>query len=146
MLYFLGACAVIWMIWAIFFKKPVAQQSWTDTSTLPQNTQSIYVPNERAQEVIKKHQELLFKDDATLIEELDKELIAMKEFIDTLGSTDELNRMADNFMNKAMRLSDSSVTIAYIRIALTEYRLPFEPTKLTSFEKFRREYGPQIVS
>ena len=101
---------------------------------------------ERAQEIIKKHQELLFKDDATLIEELDKELTAMKEFVDTLGSTDELNRMADNFMNKAMRLSDPSVTIAYIRIALTEYRLPFEPTRLTSFEKFHQEYGPQIVS
>jgi hypothetical protein len=146
MLHFLGVCAVIWMIWAIFFKKPVAQQPWTVNDMTPQQKSSGYVPNERAQEIIKKHQALLFTDDATLIEELDKELIAMKELVDNLGSSDELHRMADNFINKAMRLSDPSVTIAYVRIALTEYRLPFEPTKLKSFEQFHRLHSSQILS
>jgi hypothetical protein len=100
---------------------------------------------EKAQVLRKRHQEILFKDDPILMEELNNDLTAMKEHIDNLGPHDEFIKLADNFLGKAMRLSDPSLTIAYVNIALCEYNLPFQPTELNNFDMFHQRYGNMIL-
>ena len=82
MLHFLGVCAVIWMIWVIFFKKQVPQ--------------SVSPASPKAQEIFNKYRDLKpYTVEQSIIEEqLDIQLHAIK---DTALYSPELIGMVNNF-------------------------------------------------
>jgi hypothetical protein len=57
----------------------------------------------------------------------------------------EFNKMADNFFNFMMKNFETELVVMGARIALTIYNLPFQPSKLKSFDEFHNRYGKYIL-
>ena len=53
--------------------------------------------------------------------------------------------MADNFFAYMMKNFETELVVMGARIALTTYKLPFQPTKLKNFEEFHTRYGKYIL-
>jgi len=101
--------------------------------------------NDKALEVIKKHRELLAKDDFTIMAELDQQLPFLKDYADKHGSDKNFNAMAENFIDNVLRLADPDVALVYMKLALEDYGLPMVPTELRNFETFHIKYGNLIL-
>jgi hypothetical protein len=69
----------------------------------------------------------------------------LKDAVDKKVSDSEFNKMADNFFNFMMKNFETELVVMGARIALTTYNLPFQPSKLKSFDEFHNRYGKYIL-
>lgn len=53
---------------------------------------------------------------------------------------------ADNFLRFMMENFATELVVMGAKVALTQYQLPFDPTKMKSFEAFHAKYGKLIIS
>lgn len=56
------------------------------------------------------------------------------------------NELADNFFNFMMSNFPTELVVMGAKIALTQYALPFDASKLKSFDEFHAKYGKYIIS
>jgi hypothetical protein len=56
------------------------------------------------------------------------------------------NEMADNYLGFMMENFPVELTVMGAKIALTNYQLPFDPSKLKNFDEFYERYGKFILS
>ena len=54
--------------------------------------------------------------------------------------------MADNFFRFMMDNFPTELTVMGAKIALTNYNLPFDASKLKNFDEFHQKYGKYIVN
>ena len=54
--------------------------------------------------------------------------------------------MADNFFRFMMDNFESELGVMGVKVALTNYQLPFDPSKLKSFDEFHKKYGKYVIS
>ena len=56
------------------------------------------------------------------------------------------NAQADCFFRFMMDNFPTEITVMGAKVALTQYNLPFDPSKLTSFDEFHSKYGKYIIT
>ena len=56
------------------------------------------------------------------------------------------NEMADNFFRFMMDNFPTELVVMGAKVALTNYQLPFDASKLKSFDEFHEKYGKYIIS
>jgi len=56
------------------------------------------------------------------------------------------NNQADNFFKFMMNNFPTELNVMGAKVALTQYNLPFDAAKLTSFDEFHERYGKYIIS
>lgn len=56
------------------------------------------------------------------------------------------NKKADNFFNFMMDNFETEIVIVGSKVALTNYQLPFDPSKLKSFDRFHEKYGKYVIT
>lgn len=56
------------------------------------------------------------------------------------------HEMADNFFEFMMKNFETEMTVMGARVALVNYKLPFQPSKLKTFEEFHKKFGKYIIS
>jgi hypothetical protein len=54
--------------------------------------------------------------------------------------------MADNFLKFMMKNFETELTVMGARVALVNYKLPIEPSRLKSFEEFHKRFGKYIIA
>lgn len=54
--------------------------------------------------------------------------------------------MADNFFDFMMKNFETELTVMGARVALVNYKLPFHPSKLKTFDEFHRKFGKYIIA
>jgi hypothetical protein len=55
------------------------------------------------------------------------------------------DKMADNFFKFLMENFPTELTVMGAKVALTNYNLPFDASKLQHFDKFHTKYGKYII-
>ena len=56
------------------------------------------------------------------------------------------NEMADRFFNYMMDNFETELVVMGAKIALTNYKLPFDPSKLKSFDRFHKKFGKYVIT
>jgi hypothetical protein len=56
------------------------------------------------------------------------------------------NQMADNYLGFMMDNFPAELTVMGAKIALSNYQLPFDPSKLKNFDQFHERYGKYIIA
>jgi hypothetical protein len=56
------------------------------------------------------------------------------------------NDMADRFFNYMMDNFETELVVMGAKIALTNYKLPFDPSKLKSFDRFHKKFGKYVIT
>jgi hypothetical protein len=56
------------------------------------------------------------------------------------------NEQADNFFEFMMENFETELVVMGAKTALTNYKLPFDPSKLKSFSKFHERYGKYVMA
>src|SRR5210317_1671164 len=56
------------------------------------------------------------------------------------------NDMADRFFNYMMDNFETELVVMGAKIALTNYKLPFDPSKLKSFDRFHKKFGKYLIT
>ena len=105
------------------------------------------------QEIIERHRTRIEIDksleslnDEEIRNELDQALIDLDQAWKNRTESDiEWYARADRFIWLAMKLSSKEQAITYVRVALAEYNLPFQPTQMASFGEFHRLYSKTIL-
>jgi hypothetical protein len=59
---------------------------------------------------------------------------------------DNWNQMADNYLGFMMENFPVELTVMGAKIALSNYQLPFDPSKLKNFDQFHERYGKFILA
>ena len=70
----------------------------------------------------------------------------LKEAYDNKVADKEFHSMADNFFKFMMDNFETELVVMGARVALTTYALPFQPSKLTTFDAFHQRFGKYIVA
>jgi len=68
----------------------------------------------------------------------------LKEAFDKKDPT--RNEQADRFFTFMMKNFSTEITVMGAKIALSQYNLPFDPSKLRSFDEFHEKFGKYIIS
>lgn len=69
----------------------------------------------------------------------------LKEAVKAKVDDKKFHEMADNFFKFMMDNFETELVVMGARVALTNYQLPFSPTKLKNFDEFHRKYGKYIL-
>ena len=69
----------------------------------------------------------------------------LKEAITKKIDNNKFHEMSDNFFSYMMKNFETELVVMGSRIAMTTYDLPFQPTKLKSFDEFHKRYGKYIL-
>jgi hypothetical protein len=56
------------------------------------------------------------------------------------------NDQADRFFNYMMDNFETELVVMGAKIALTNYKLPFDPSKLKSFDRFHKKFGKYVIT
>ena len=56
------------------------------------------------------------------------------------------NDQADRFFNYMMDNFETELVVMGAKVALTNYKLPFDPSKLKSFDRFHKKYGKYVIT
>ena len=56
------------------------------------------------------------------------------------------NEQADRFFNYMMDNFETELVVMGAKIALTNYKLPFDPSKLKSFDRFHKKFGKYVIT
>ena len=56
------------------------------------------------------------------------------------------NSQADNYFNYMMDNFETELVVMGAKIALTNYKLPFDPSKLKSFDRFHKKFGKYVIT
>ena len=56
------------------------------------------------------------------------------------------DKMADNFFRFMMDNFPTELVVMGAKVALSNYNLPFDPSKLVNFDEFHDKYGKYIVN
>jgi hypothetical protein len=70
----------------------------------------------------------------------------LKDAIEQKVDTGRFHEMADNFFGFMMANFETELVVMGSRIALVTYKLPFQPTKLKTFDTFHSKYGKYVLS
>ena len=62
------------------------------------------------------------------------------------GKLADWYKMADNFFRFMMDNFETELVVMGVKVALTNYQLPFDPSKLKSFDEFHKKYGKYVIS
>jgi len=62
------------------------------------------------------------------------------------NKTKNWNDMADRFFNYMMDNFETELVVMGAKIALTNYQLPFDPSKLKSFDRFHKKFGKYVIT
>ena len=56
------------------------------------------------------------------------------------------NEMADRFFDYMMDNFETELVVMGAKVALTNYKLPFDPSKLKSFDRFHKKFGKYVIT
>jgi len=56
------------------------------------------------------------------------------------------NAQADNFFEYMMDNFETELVVMGAKVALTNYKLPFDPSKLKSFDRFHKKFGKYVIT
>ena len=68
----------------------------------------------------------------------------LKEAHDKKSS--KFDDMVNNFLRFAMDNFETELVVMGAKIALTNYKLPFDPSKLKSFDRFHKKFGKYVIT
>ncbi len=60
--------------------------------------------------------------------------------------TKNWNEMADRFFDYMMDNFETELVVMGAKVALTNYKLPFDPSKLKSFDRFHKKFGKYVIT
>ena len=60
--------------------------------------------------------------------------------------TKNWNEQADRFFHYMMDNFETELVVMGAKIALTNYKLPFDPSKLKSFDRFHKKFGKYVIT
>jgi hypothetical protein len=70
----------------------------------------------------------------------------LKDAVEQKLDNAKFHEMADNFFGFMMANFETELVVMGARIALVTYKLPFQPTKLKTFDTFHSKYGKYVLS
>ena len=98
--------------------------------------------------LLQKHQQMRTDFDesivssAAIIESLDETLKKLRLMVlREEHQSEDFHLLADYFLHQSMLLADRNLTVEYVRLALTAWDLPFNPSKMSNFKRFQEKYG-----
>ena len=62
------------------------------------------------------------------------------------GDKKKWHDMADNFFKFMMDNFETELVVMGARVALVNYKLPFQPGKLKSFNEFHKRFGKYVIN
>jgi hypothetical protein len=94
-----------------------------------------------------KETELKVKEVSAMYSLVTSMCYELKSAVDNKQVDDKtFNTMADNFFGYMMKNFETELVVMGARIAITTFKLPFQPTKLKKFDEFHSRYGKYILA
>lgn len=70
----------------------------------------------------------------------------LKDVVDNRkADSKKLNEMLDNFLGYMMKNFETELVIMGAKVAMKQYKLPMDPSKLKNFDEFHKKYGKYIL-
>jgi hypothetical protein len=92
-----------------------------------------------------KEKELKVKEVSAMYSLVISMCYELKAALDRKISDKDFHAMVDNFFGYMMKNFETELVVMGARIALTTYKLPFQPTKLKNFDEFHNKYGKYVL-
>ena len=73
----------------------------------------------------------------------------LKELLETTernGKEETFTKAMDNVLAFMMKNFETELVVMGAKIALTNYKLPFDPSKLKSFDRFHKKFGKYVIT